>query len=274
MPEPGMLAKVNEKLPIKITAPRVIGGVAVVGGLALAMPIIWTAAIGGAGLLALAAVGGAAILAMNAIPLVLQKWDNRILAARKSEARTNPIEQLQNYLRAKANQLSAFNKAVSMIGGQVKSLRDMIDDRKKAKPGYDATKQERALKAMSDAYAVLLEKSKAGEQALRALKEAIDDKQFEWNFAQAGQQAMQNLNATSGQELLDQMLADEAFSSVRDNFNRVFAELEVEAGRLNNAQQLTFGDETIDISGIKIPTNVGQQKLKVGGGSDFQHLEV
>lgn len=273
MSGPGALEKINEKLPVKITAPRVIGGVAVVGGLALAMPILWTAAIGGAGLLVLAIVGGVAVAGFQTIPLLLQKWENRILAARKAEARQNPIEQLQNYLQAKAEQLRAFKSAVATIGGNVESLRDMINERKKAKPGYDAAKQERALKAMRDAYDTLRTKAAAGEAALQELKETIDDKSFEWNFAQAGQQAMQNLNATSGQELLDQMLADEAFSSVRNNFNQVFAELEVEAGRLNSAQQLKFGEETIDVSGVHIPTNVGKQRQKVGGSS-FDHIEA
>jgi hypothetical protein len=51
------------------------------------------------------------------------------------------------------------------------------------------------------------------------------------------------------------MLADEAFSSVTDNFNKVFAELEMEAENLTSAKQLSFSDGmTIDVSAINLST--------------------
>ena len=97
-------------------------------------------------------------------------------------------------------------------------------------------------------------KYRRAEEALGQLKEVIDDKRFEWSFGQAGQAAIAQLNAASGEDLLNQMLADEAFASVRDNFNQVFAELELEASKLSSQQQLTFGSGmTLDLTSIHIP---------------------
>ncbi len=130
--------------------------------------------------------------------------------------------------------MAAFKQAVVRISAQIKGMSNMIEERKRQKPGYDATRQESAVKAMKDAHMQLVIKYRNAELALVQLNEVVEDKQFEWKFGQAGQLALQNLNATSGQELLDQMLAGEAFDSVRDNFNHVFSELEMESKKLSN----------------------------------------
>lgn len=228
-------------------------GLGAVGVLAALAPLIWSAVNAGAGLIVLVLLGVVGIGIFQALPWLGQKWENKLLAARKSEARANPIEQLQNFLRQKRERVAEFRKAVVQIGAQINSMRDMIAERKQKKPGYDAAKQERAVNAMNDAHVLLVKKYKDAEEALVQLQDVIEDKKFEWSFGQAGQAAIQSLNATSGQELLDQMLADEAFSSVRDNFNQVFAELEMEAAKLSSAKELSFDDGmTIDLSSIKL----------------------
>jgi hypothetical protein len=227
-----------------------LAGIAV---LAFMAPMIVLAVTGGVGLLALAVIGAVGVAMFQALPLLGQKLENRLLAARKAEARRNPIEQLQNFLLQKRLRVAAFKQAVMSIGAQIRSMGDMIEERKRQRPGYDATKQENAVKAMKEAHVLLVVKYKNAEQALVQLNDVVEDKKFEWKFGQAGQAAIQNLNATSGQELLDQMLADEAFDSVRDNFNQVFAELEMEAAKLSTAKELSFNDGmSIDLSSIQI----------------------
>ena len=221
--------------------------------LALVAPIIWAAASAGLGLIALGVVGLVGFAVIQALPYFGQKIENAVLKLRKAEARGNPIEQLQNFLRQKAQQVADFKAAVAQIGGQIRSLEDMVAQRKKERPGYDATAQERSIQAMRDAYDTLKSKYINAEKALADLKLVIQDKEFEWKFSQAGQQAMQTLNATSGKELMEAMLADEAFSSVTDNFNKVFADLEMEAQHLTTAKQLSFDSGmTIDISAINL----------------------
>lgn len=232
---------------------RAVFGLGAVAILALLAPIIWAAASAGIGLIALGVIGLVGMGFLQAMPYFGQKIENAILKARKAEARTNPIEQLQNFLRQKAAQVAEFKTAVTTINAQIKSLQDMVAQRKRERPGYDATAQEKSIGAMKDAYNVLVTKYTNAEHALQDLKLVIQDKEFEWKFSQAGQEAMKSLNATSGKELMEAMLADEAFSSVTDNFNKVFAELEVEAQNLTNSKQLSFDSGmTIDVSAINL----------------------
>ncbi len=240
----------------RVWAVRIVAALCGIGVLALLAPIIWGAVSAGLGLLALGAIGVVGVGLFQALPLLGQKLENRLLAARKAEARANPIEQLQNFLLQKRQRVVSFKEAVVRIGAQIKSMSDMIEERKRQKPGYDASKQENAVKAMKEAHRLLVDKYKNAELALEQLSEVIEDKKFEWKFGQAGQAAIQNLNATSGQELLNQMLADEAFDSVRDNFNQVFSELEMEASKLSNAKELSFDDGmSIDLTAIQLSAN-------------------
>ena len=173
-------------------------GVVIASVLVLApvAPIIWAAASAGLGLIALGVVGLVGFAVIQALPYFGQKIENAVLKLRKAEARGNPIEQLQNFLRQKAQQVADFKAAVAQIGGQIRSLEDMVAQRKKERPGYDATAQERSIQAMRDAYDTLKSKYINAEKALADLKLVIQDKEFEWKFSQAGQQAMQTLSSS------------------------------------------------------------------------------
>lgn len=237
----------------QVLALRIAAAAGAVLALAALAPFIWGAVSGGLGLLALALIGGAGVALFQALPLLGQKLENRLLAARKAEARANPIEQLQNFLLQKRQRVVAFKQSVVRIGAQIKSMSDMIEERKRQKPGYDASRQENAVRAMRDAHVLLVVKYKNAELALVQLSEVVEDKKFEWRFGQAGQAALHHLNATSGQELLNQMLADEAFDSVRENFNQVFSELEMEAEKLSSTGALSFDDGMgIELASIRI----------------------
>ncbi|NRR31773.1 hypothetical protein HSX11_16465 [Oxalobacteraceae bacterium] len=80
------------------------------------------------------------IALFQTLPLLGQKLENRLLAARKAEARANPIEQLQNFLMQKRERVRAFKGAVVQIGAQIKSMSDMIDERKRQKGRLDKLK--------------------------------------------------------------------------------------------------------------------------------------
>ena len=222
-------------------------------GLFVLYQVVWTLVSIGIGSAILAGLSLGSVVIFKMLPLLAQKLENRILAARKAEARSRPIEQLQNFKLSKAKQTEAFGKAVSLIGAQVKSLEDMIADRKQRRPGSDVSKQEEALAQMKQAHKGYLRKYEAAVAALSQLDEVIEEQRFKFQFAQASQTAMASLNATSGQNLLDSMLAGEAFSSVRDQFNKAFADLEVDARRLNEADKLEFGGQVIDMSNVEIP---------------------
>ena len=105
---------------------RIIAALCGIGVLAVLAPVIWGAVSGALGLLALGAIGAVGVGLFQALPLLGQKLENRLLAARKAEARANPIEQLQNFLMQKRQRVASFKEAVVRIGAQIKSMSDMI----------------------------------------------------------------------------------------------------------------------------------------------------
>lgn len=245
-------------LGIRVAA---VAGVVVL--LAVVGPILAAAALAGAWLLALGVLAIVGTGLAMAVPLLGQKWENAILSARKSEARQNPIEQLQNFFLDKRKKVNDFRAAVSQINVQIRNLSDMLTKRRKEKPNADLSRQEQSLESMKKAHQVLVDKYIKAEAALDQLEEVIEDRKFEWNFAKAGQSAISALNSTSGEDLVNQMLADEAHSSVLSNFNSVFADLDMEAAKLSNQDQMDFGNGlTLDVSAIHLV----EDKTPVNGG--------
>jgi hypothetical protein len=258
----------------QLTGKKILFVAGSIGALALIVPIVWAAVMSGLGLAALAALLVGAGVAWkwthnlflrveNRVREANQKEMNRHLAALKAEARENPIDQLQNYLQQKARQLKAYQEFVAQVGAQVKSAGDMLLGRKRLKPDRDYAKKDEALVAMNKAYQFHLSKAEAGSRALEALREAVDDAKFDYQFGRVGQAAMQQMQALEGQDLLNEILAAEAFDSVRNDFNQVFSEIEVQIGSINSTQQLEFGEGmALDLSGIHIPTT-----------KELQHVE-
>ncbi len=248
---------------------RIVVGGAVLISLALILPLAIAALQAGLALLALAVLSLLALGSWKMLPWWILSIENRVreriqveknrsLAALKAEARANPIEQLQNYLLGEKRKLDGFKQALAQIGAQVETMSDMLRERKKAKPNSDYTNKDRHLDSMRQVFAQLLKSAKDGDEAIAALREAIDDKKFDWQFAQVGQAAMQHFKAMNGQDLLNELLADESFAAIRDNFNRVFADIEVQIGGINSQRALTFGEGTdaftIDLSQIRVGT--------------------
>jgi hypothetical protein len=242
----------------KVLALRAAVGVGALGALALLGKVIWAAAGGALGLIAVGVLGVIGVGLFQSIPLLGQKWENALLAARKKEAREHPLEQIQNLFIFRRERLALFRNAVVKVGAGLESMADMIDERKKAKPGYDATKHEKSLALRRGAHAKLVKVYKDAETALEQTKELIEDKKFDWEFGQAGKESnalMHSLNGEGGQGALDNILADEAFASIRDNFNLVFAEMELEATKLTNMNEISLGDGlTLDMTSITIPS--------------------
>lgn len=83
------------------------------------------------------AVGLAIAALVKAIPLLGQKLENRILAARKADARENPIEQHQNAARREAARIQQYEAATKTIRAQIDGLQDMVADQRKKDPHYD-----------------------------------------------------------------------------------------------------------------------------------------
>ncbi len=212
---------------------RGVAMAAVLGALAVSAPLITMAVTAGAGLLALAGMAIFGFVALQAIPLGLQKLENRLLQARKQEARENPIEQLQNDCLRREERLQTFRNALVTIGGQIESMRDMVKERKGKAPHHVLDKQERAIARMDHFYQANIGRLQEAHQALEAFRTQVTQKAFEWEFAKAGQVVMAALNPSEMQDLMQDLLSDEALRSVQNRFNMVFSELDVDMRSIN-----------------------------------------
>jgi hypothetical protein len=201
---------------------------ATVALLALSAPLIWAAVSAGAGLLSLAAMAAAGFASFQLMPLGLQKLENRVLALRKNEARANPIEQLQNDCLRREERLQSFRRALVSIGGKIESMRQMLEERRHSDSGHVLDRQQRGLDRMVHFYQGNLRRLDEAHQALDAFRHQVKQKGFEWEFAQAGRDVMAALNPSEVEDLMQDLLTDEALRSVQDHFNSVFAELDVE----------------------------------------------
>jgi hypothetical protein len=200
--------------------------------LAAAAPLIWTAVAAGLGLVAMLIVVAAGLAALHALPYAGQLLENGLLQARLRAARSQPIAQMRNQLLHRARQLLEFRAALTTIHAQIEGMQDMLEARRARDPRHDLAKHEAALQKMSAFYAGCVHKLSAAECALEEYERHIEAKLFEHDFSRAGQVVLTRLNASDPEEILRGVLADEASRAIQTNFNRVFAELELERHRL------------------------------------------
>jgi hypothetical protein len=227
--------------------PTRVGAVAIVVGLlALAAPVVWSAVSAGLGAVALCAIGVVGAALFQSVPLALQRLENRLLSLRKAEARSNPVEQLQNDMLRREERLQAFRRALATIGGQIGSMEQMVAERRHLDPGHVLDRQQRALDRMRHFHACNVQRLEDARVALEAFQQQVQQKVFEWEFAQAGRQVMSALNPRELSDLMQNLLTDEALRAVRDRFNEVFAELDVEMRSVDAPTRTLLADAGLD----------------------------
>jgi hypothetical protein len=189
---------------------------------------------GGLGLLALGAILGVSFVAVQALPYLGQKLENTLLAARKAEARRNPIEQLQNEVLRRADRLQAFRAALVTVGGQIESIRQMIEDGQAKFAGPVIARQEAALQKLQQFYHLNIARLSQAQEALQEFKATVEQKQCEWQIALAIDDTNQALDPNAADNLIQDLLADTALRTVQDRFNNVFAELDVQLSSIDS----------------------------------------
>jgi hypothetical protein len=242
----------------KVVGLRVAIGLGVVGVMALLAPVLWAAVSAGIGLIALGVVGAVGVAMFQMLPLLGQKLENRILDMRKAEARRRPIEQIQNSLMERSHRLDLYREVVERIGGRIKARAQAVQDRMDLKSSYDPKRHLEALTVARKAHEQMVQKFHECEEALVKMREKVDDAQFDWEFSEDFMKTKQDIKAASGQDILDGILVDESFKAVRDQYNNVFASLEMDIQSINKTQQLSYenGEVLIDLSDIKVPEMV------------------
>ena len=196
--------------------------------LAIVLPSIWYAFLTSLGLAGIAIIGGLGVGLSALLPYLGQKLENEILRIRKSEAGKNPIEQMQNQLIRRNEQLNQLKSALLKIASKIKSLERVIDDRAKSYPGHDLSEMRKSLDAMKTYYQKQKGKLMQAEKTLDEFKSAVEQKIFEHGFAQAGQEILLSMSKTGKESLQQDILTDEAFRSVEAAFDEAFTSLEFE----------------------------------------------
>ena len=212
---------------------RIGGVVATVVLVTLSAPLIWTAVSAGVGLLALAAIGAVAVAAAMALPLGMQKLENRLLQLRKAEARRNPIEQLQNEVLRRADRLVVFRKALVTVGGQIESIQQMIEASQSKFSGPALARQERALIRLQQFHSLNIGRLNQAQAALQDFKQTVQQKQSEWQIALAIDDATHALDPNAAESLIQDLLADTALRTVQDRYNNLFAQLDVQLNSMD-----------------------------------------
>lgn len=215
-------------------------------GLAVFAPIVWLAASGGAGLLVLGGVLAVGFAAVQALPLLGQKLENGLLEARKAEARRSPIEQLQNEVLRRAERLKAFRGALVKVGGQIETIEQMLEERRRRDPQHVPVAQERALARLQQFHRINLGKLNEAHSALKEFQETVKRKESDWEIALAINDTTEMMDPNASSNLMQDLLTDTALRTVQDRFNCVFAELDVQMSCADSPTRALLDERTLD----------------------------
>ncbi len=240
----------------KVWLVRGIAVVATLGLLTVLAPLVWAAVTAAAGIAALAGMTAAGVALFQALPLAMQKLENRVLHARKSEARANPIEQLQNEVLRRAERLQSFRRALVIVGGQIESISQLLVDRRHRDPTHILDRQQRALHRLQQFQSVNLNRLGQAQAALEEFRFTVERKESEWRIALAIDEANELLDPNATDNLMQDLLTDTALRSVQERFNCVFAELDVQMSSLDGPARKFLDDPSLDgIGALHFPAH-------------------
>jgi DNA-binding transcriptional MerR regulator len=236
---------------------RVLSVTAGAIGLAVFAPIVWLAATGGVGLLVLGGVLAVGFAGVQALPLMGQKLENGLLAARKAEARRSPIEQLQNEVLRRAERLKAFRGALVKVGGQIETIEQMLEERRHGDPKHMPAAQVRALARLQQFHRINLGKLNEAHNALKEFQETVKRKESDWAISIAIGDAGEMMDPNATDNLLQDLLTDTALRTVQDRFNCVFAELDVQMSSTDGPTRTLLDDRSLDrMDALHLPETV------------------
>lgn len=211
----------------------VVKGVVIIGGLALAAPIIWLALEGAFALVALAAV---ALVAWGAAPAAATYVANKRIAALIAVVEANPIETMQNLYVEKMSEFSRQEDAVTEFDTQFQNVNTLVEDLKRTDPDEAVAMAEMRDK-MGEGLSELRGEQAAAQVELNNAKNAIIKMQRIWKVACAMNKAL-TASASAQQQVFQQIKADVALDTVRTNLNRAFAKLNTAVEHRKNVSVL------------------------------------
>jgi hypothetical protein len=179
---------------------------------------------------------------------------NEQLARLKAEARKNPIEQAENEYLRRSRQYEAFKRAMEVIGGKIGAFKSRLFQTKRDKPNYDLAPETAALEKMELFYQNRKDRLEVAVVKLGQFKDKIDEARTKWEFQLAANDAIRAMNATDQEARINEILTSVSFDTVQQEFDSVFAKLDIDAAEIKGKQALEFGQGiTIDMPVIEVP---------------------
>ncbi len=167
-------------------------------------------------------IGG--VVVVNLAPWFSKKMANVKLQLLKHEAALNPILTLENQAKEKQEALLKSRDVLQQFYAIVKELYDQIQEHNKTFPDKPSKYQEKyeklkvLLKFKENAY-------KKAQKKLAEFKEFVAEQTSDWNIAQKMAAASKLANVCEDFE--SKLMADTAFTTIRDSLNLAFSELDV-----------------------------------------------
>lgn len=229
-----------------------LGLIALIG--LVVSPIIFLAIKGIIGL-AIAALVGLTIVTFT--PVISMKFANWRVKAITHEAGENPIETLENLLRAKKAAYARFEQSVVDAVTARSDFALKCDNFSKRYPAR-ATEFSNQLIAMTTVVENMKSALQDAGMALQTGSDKLIEMRAYWEMSQAVQVANKATGMDTG-DAFEQLKADTAVDSVFESMNRAFAQLEVAAATSeHNTPSLTHSQPTPFFQGVDV-----QSKEKV-----------
>ncbi len=180
----------------------------------------------------------------------VQAEENRSLAAMKKEASQNPIEQAQNDYLRRSRQIEDFKGALEQIVARVSSFKARLERTKRERPNFDLRAETEALAKMEEFCANRLQRLTTAVEKLGRFKDKIEEARTKWEFQLAANAAIRAMNETDRDAQINEILTQVAFGTVQQEFDAIFAKLDVDAAEIRGTKALEFGGASIDLSTI------------------------
>jgi hypothetical protein len=243
--------------------------VAVVGGgvviLGVMSTVLVSALTAGLALSALAVVGTATFLGgiytYKSIPGWITKIENMAIEQKhkamlthienmKGLAKKNPIEQMEISYQSNIQRLKVYNEAVVGLKSAVENQKRTLKQIKKDKPHYDMSAEEEQTAKMEQ-FVVFKEKGlNEAKNELSIFKDKMDQVKVKWTFQLEANKALQAMDRTSKDSMMQELLTETAFGEVEKSVDTLLSRMEIEINQINltdfsKMPQLSMNDKNV-----------------------------
>lgn len=220
----------------------------------LVAPIVLTAIGGIIGAAIAAALGY--VLVMFA-PVVAMKVANWRLGAIKAEARTNPIETLQNQYIEKGNALQAFRESIKTFSAAVKNFETKVETFSQAQPD-EAERFQEQLATMNKLLDYRKTKYSQAKKNLEEFELTIQKASALWDMSQEAAK-MNKLAGMQTGDPFEKIKTETALDAVQTGLNRAFADLE---DSLLDTEEVTQKALAYEVNPVPVMTIPVSEKVR------------